>query len=60
MPEKQQFQTAFTGKWDPTHDPLLLENGDFSDITNMRYLDRGLKGVSGYSKINTVALPYTG
>ena len=57
---KIQFQLPFTGRWDPTHDPMLLQKGDYSDISNYTYLDRGLKGVSGYTKINTVALPYTG
>lgn len=52
--QRRQFQLAFTGKWDPVHDPMLLEKGDYSDLSNMRYLDRGMKGVSGYSKINAV------
>ena len=57
---KQQFQIPFNGKWDPIQDPLLIKKGDYSDITNFRYkAEMGLKGVSGYSKINTTPLIYT-
>lgn len=54
---KQQLLVPFTGKWDPVHDPILVDKGDFSDIQNFRYTEYGLKGVSGYTKINTVAIP---
>jgi len=51
-----QHNVNFSGKWDPTHDPLIVKPGDFSDIQNLRYRDQGLKGVSGFSKINSTAL----
>lgn len=54
--QRQQYNVNFTGKWDPTHDPLILEPGNFADIQNLRYRDQGLKAMSGYSKINSTAL----
>jgi len=50
----QQLQMGFTGKWNPTADPLLLKKGDYSDLQNFQYKDRGIKGVSGYTRINSV------
>lgn len=50
----QMLQMGFTGKWNPTADPLLLEKGDYSDLQNFQYKDRGIKGVSGYTRINNI------
>ena len=54
--QRQQFNINFTGKWDPTHDPIILAPGNFADIQNLRYRDQGLKGMSGATKINIVPL----
>ena len=53
---KQQLLIPFNGKWDSTHNSLLIGKHNFSDIQNLRYTDKSLKGVSGYSKINSTAL----
>ena len=55
-PELKRVETAFTGRWRPNADPLLIAKDDFSDITNMRYTEAGVEGVSGYSDVVT----YTG
>jgi len=52
-PHLQQLHVPFTGSWRPGDNPLLIEPGDFADIKNMRPTNTGIKGVSGYSKINT-------
>jgi len=53
-PDLQRYEIPFTGAWQPNDDPLLLDENAFSDIENMRYTDKGIKGVAGTSKINTV------
>lgn len=55
-PELRRYEMPFTGPWEPADDPLRLSKFAFADIKNMRYTDKGIKGVSGYSKINTTAL----
>ncbi len=55
-PHLKQMQLGFTGAWLPNYDPAFLPEGDFADIQNMRYCDSGIKGVSGYSDINSSAL----
>lgn len=54
--QRKTLQLGFNGKWDPVHDPLLIGKENYSDIQNLRYKDKGLKGVMGYSKINSTAL----
>lgn len=46
----------FTGQWMPNVDASLIGSENFKTLTNLRYNDAGLEGVSGYSKINTTAL----
>lgn len=52
--QKQQMTALFTGKWVADADPIMLKKGDFSDIQNYRYTDKGIRGVSGYSKISDI------
>jgi hypothetical protein len=52
--EDLQFQ--FNGKWIPDVDPALIGPENYATLQNLRYLDAGLEGVNGYSKINTTAL----
>jgi len=49
-------QFRFDGKWLPELDGYLIGPNNYQELTNMRYLDTGIEGISGYSKINTTAL----
>ena len=51
--EFKRLEIPFTGAWQPGVDPLLIEFDGYSDIKNMRYTDKSIKGVNGFSKINT-------
>lgn len=49
----QRKQFAFNGEWNPTDDPLLIGEENYSELENYRYRRRGgLEAVQGYSKIN--------
>jgi len=50
------FPFAFFGKWQPSEDPLLIDDNGFQDIQNLRKDGKRLKGVSGHSKINTTSI----
>lgn len=50
------YSFMFTGKWNPSEDPLLLEENGLQDIQNVRKVGNRFKGVSGHTKINTTAL----
>lgn len=53
----KRLQFLFSdGKWSPSHDALVAGSGNFSDMQNLRFGERCLEGVPGYSKINTTAL----
>ena len=47
------YAFPFIGKWQPSRDPLLIDDFGFQDIQNMRKDGNKLKGVSGHSKINS-------
>lgn len=49
-------QFTFKGAWQPDFDPARIGPENFKLLQNMRYIDGGLEGVLGYSKINTTAL----
>uniref|UniRef100_A0A6H1ZH89 Uncharacterized protein n=1 Tax=viral metagenome TaxID=1070528 RepID=A0A6H1ZH89_9ZZZZ len=50
-------QFLFSGEWVPDQDPLVIGADNYSDLQNLRYNDRGLEGVQGYTKINTTVIP---
>jgi hypothetical protein len=50
---------TFTGKLRTDIDPMLLSPGDFRQLVNMRYLEKGVQGVLGMTKINASAAAYT-
>ena len=57
MPEKsKKLEIPFTGSLQLSDDPLLVEPDGYSELKNMRYTDKSIKGVNGYSKINTLPL----
>lgn len=52
-----RHQYGFTGQWLPDVDPIKIGAENFSDISNLRYVDDGVIGVKGYTRINiTTAL----
>ena len=40
----------FVGRWQPSEDPLLIEENGFQDIQNMRKDGKRLRGVNGHTK----------
>ena len=53
----QRLQFGFGGKWIPSSDPLKIGPENFITLDNMDYIDNGVEGCLGYSKINTSAIP---
>jgi hypothetical protein len=45
-------QFAFDGEWMPDVDSALIGARNFADIRNLRYNDRSIEGVNGYTRIN--------
>jgi len=54
--EWNDTQFRFDGKWLPELDGYLIGPNNYQELQNMRYLDTGIEGISGYTKINTVSL----
>ncbi|MBE3086163.1 MAG: hypothetical protein IMZ64_08100, partial [Bacteroidetes bacterium] len=54
----KQFDIAINGKFRNDVDPLMLQKGDFRQLTNYRYVNDGIKGIKGMTKINTLAADY--
>jgi hypothetical protein len=52
----QPYPFPFIGKWNPSEDPMLIEDYGFQDIQNLRKDGKHFKGVKGHTKINTTAL----
>jgi hypothetical protein len=44
------------GKLITSQDPLVLDEGDFQDLTNMRYGETTPVSISGMTKYNSVAV----
>jgi len=45
-------QYPFDGEWLPDVDPALIGPRNFASIINLRYNDRSIEGVNGYTRIN--------
>ncbi len=50
------YAFPFIGKWQPSEDPVLIDDYGFQDIQNLRKDGKRLKGVSGHTKINTTTV----
>lgn len=50
----QPYSFPFTGKWNASENPLLLDEHGLQDIQNLRKDGKRFKGVSGHTAINTV------
>lgn len=56
----QDAQYPFNGAWMPDVDPALIGPQNFASIINLRYNDRSIEGVNGYTYVNnTTALAKT-
>jgi len=55
----QPFDWPLSGKLNTSVDPLLLGEGDYRQLTNMRYTDKGIRGVRGMTKINASPTEFT-
>ena len=47
---------SFTGKWDPTSNPLLIDEYGLQDVQNVRKVGKQFRGVPGHTAINATAL----
>jgi len=56
MEKTYNVYLLFNGKWLPDIEPELIGPNNFKTLQNMGYRDEGIKGVQGYSKINTTSL----
>jgi len=54
--ESEPGNIQLTGKMITSVDPIQLGKGDFRNLTNMRYTDKGIKSIQGMTKINTSAV----
>lgn len=52
----QDVQFPFDGSWLPNIDPALVGPRNFAILTNLRYSDKSIIGVNGYTKYNTTAI----
>ena len=52
----QDAQYPFDGEWMPDVDPALIGPRNFASILNLRYNDRSIEGVNGYTYVNGTAL----
>ncbi len=50
------FAFSFIGKWDPTSNPLLLDDYGLQDVQNCRKVGKQFRGVPGHTPINTTLL----
>jgi hypothetical protein len=46
-------QFLFDGEWIPDHDPTKIGENNFSELTNLRYVDQGIGPIEGYTKLTT-------
>lgn len=53
------YTFLFSGRWQAAENALLIEGDGFQDIQNLRRSGKGLKGVSGHSKINEIIINST-
>lgn len=49
----QDAQFTFDGQWMPDLDAALIGPENFATLKNLRYKDKGIEGVSGYTKVNS-------
>lgn len=47
------LQFPFDGMWLPNEDSALIGPRNFSTLTNLRYKDKTIWGINGYTKVNT-------
>lgn len=55
----QPIAVTFIGRWQPTDDPVLIDEHGLQDIQNLRKSGKHFKGISGHSVINAPSLSAT-
>lgn len=50
--ELRPFAFPFIGRWQPSDNPVLIDDYGFQDIQNLRKVGKGLRGVGGHTAIN--------
>lgn len=53
---QEEVMFPFSGSWQPNIDGTLLGSEDYQTLINLRYNDRGLEGVNGYTERNATAI----
>ncbi|MHA2067443.1 MAG: hypothetical protein ACXABY_24010 [Candidatus Thorarchaeota archaeon] len=53
----QDAQYPFDGEWMPDIDAALIGPRNFANIVNLRYNDRSIEGVNGYTNVNGTVIP---
>ena len=53
------YAFPFIGRWQPSEDPLLIDDFGLQDIQNMRRNGKHLEGISGDTKVNTTTINAT-
>jgi len=59
MADEKAFTWLLNGKLRTADDGVLVGEGDFKELTNLRYGDQNPKGILGMTKINAAATSYT-
>lgn len=57
--ELMPIAVNFAGRWQPTEDPVLLEDAGLQDIKNMRRSGKHFKGIAGHTIINSTSISAT-
>jgi len=53
------YAFPFIGRWQPSEDPLLIDDYGFQDIQNLRKDGNRLKGVTGHTALNSTIIDST-
>ena len=54
--EQPDLMFSFDGAWMPSKDAALIGPTNFQKLTNMRYSDNGVEGITGYTEVNTTPI----
>jgi len=54
--ELQPIAFPFIGRWQPSEDPVLLDDYGLQDIQNLRKSGKHFKGISGHTIINSTSI----
>ncbi len=52
----QPISFAFIGRWQPSEDPVLIDDNGFQDVQNVRKYGKHFRGISGHTAINSTSI----